>query len=123
MWTLYLVHKDQGWFKDRYSNEADTVNLRIENTKRGKADAVRKYIASLAEGTWDEVNYEASRKWPCGRSRWGRLAERIVWRRNERKQKTAQWDELVGTGRTTEFRPRCHRDRAPSEATVHQDRT
>ena len=62
LWSLYLVHKDQGWFKDRYSNERDFVNMRIENTKRGKADPVRKYITALNEGTWDEVNYEASRE-------------------------------------------------------------
>jgi hypothetical protein len=62
LWSLYLVHKDQGWFKDRYSNERDFVNMRIENTKRGKAETVRKYIATLTEGHWDEINYEASRE-------------------------------------------------------------
>ena len=36
--------------------------MRIENTKRGKANLVRKYITALNEGTWDEVNYEASRE-------------------------------------------------------------
>jgi hypothetical protein len=60
LWTLYLVHKDQGWFKDRYSNERTFANMRIDNVKRGKADTVRNYIVSLKEGQWDEINYEAS---------------------------------------------------------------
>ena len=76
LWSLYLVHKDQGWFKDRYSNLSEYKQVRLENTKRGKLPTVETYLKELASGVWDDINYEAShaletQKLPNGISVWG----------------------------------------------------
>ncbi|GHJ83982.1 hypothetical protein NliqN6_0384 [Naganishia liquefaciens] len=59
-WALFLEHRNQTWFIEKYGVDEAMQQLRLNASRHGRVPAVRKYIDELEKGTWDEVNYDAS---------------------------------------------------------------
>lgn len=60
-WALFLEHRHQTWFIEKYGVDEAMQQLRLHATRQGRVPAVQKYLDELEKGTWDEVNYDASR--------------------------------------------------------------
>ncbi|KAL1408935.1 hypothetical protein Q8F55_005749 [Vanrija albida] len=60
LFTIYLTHRDESWFKERYSPSSESAALRRRVNRQGRVPAVRQYIDELREGKWDDVNFDES---------------------------------------------------------------
>ncbi len=57
LWALYLVHRNEAWFQERYSMEEKDVEARKNETKKGRGRTVAGFFAELERGEWDGIDY------------------------------------------------------------------
>jgi len=58
LYTIYLMHRDESWFKERYSPSEEAAALRRRVNRQGRVPCAQEYIKELREGKWDDVNFD-----------------------------------------------------------------
>lgn len=59
LWALFLAHRSEPWFEEKYGTEAQWVELRTELKRADRASGADAYAAELAKGTYDNVDFDA----------------------------------------------------------------
>lgn len=57
LWALYLVHRNEAWFKERYSTNIEDVEARKAETKKGRGRTLAAFLEELEKGEWDGIDY------------------------------------------------------------------
>ncbi|BEJ09479.1 hypothetical protein CcaverHIS641_0603940 [Cutaneotrichosporon cavernicola] len=60
LFALYLTHRDDAWFQERYGQTEEAAALRRRVNRQGRVPGVEQYIAELRDGKWDDANYDHS---------------------------------------------------------------
>lgn len=58
LFALYLTHRDDAWFQERYGQTEEFAALRRRVNRQGRVPAVEQYIAELRDGKWDVANFD-----------------------------------------------------------------
>lgn len=58
LFTIYLTHRDEAWFKERYSPVDEARALRRRVNRQGRVPTVNQYINELRDGKWDDVDFD-----------------------------------------------------------------
>jgi hypothetical protein len=54
---LYLTHKNEAWFKERYSVDEADVQARQEQARKGRSRTTESFLEELEKGEWDGISY------------------------------------------------------------------
>jgi len=66
LWALYLTHKNEAWFKEKYSMEEADIQARQEQARKGRSRTTGSFLEELENGVWDGVSY-IQQGWSSGK--------------------------------------------------------
>lgn len=59
LWALFLAHREEPWFVEKYSQDSEWVQMREELKRSDRIPSAEAYLVELAKGTYDDVDFDA----------------------------------------------------------------